>query len=113
MNHSWIDPRVAQVKVAGAKAYLLRHGWRPKPVPRPEVLLFEGPMADDGTPLTQVLPAAEHFSDYRMRMEDLIGTLGALENRYAVEILDEMLALPATNGAVEHSASEGVEANGR
>jgi hypothetical protein len=108
MNHSWIDPRVVRVKVAGAKAYLLRHGWRQKPFPRPEVLVFEGPMADDGTPLTQRLPAAEHYTDYRMCMEDLIGTLGAIENRYAVEILDEMLALSATNGAVEHPIPENV-----
>lgn len=110
---AWIDPRIAKVTVAGAKAYLIDHGWRPKPFPRPEVLVFEGPPADDGTPIVQWLPASERASDYRMRMEELLGSLGVLEKRYAGEILTEMLALPATNGAVEHSASEGVEANGR
>ena len=56
---AWIDPRIAKVTVAGARAYLLEHGWRPKPFPRPEVLLFEGPMADEGHPIEQILPASK------------------------------------------------------
>ena len=112
MNRSWIDPRIDGVTVAGARAYLLDHGWRPRPFPRPEVLVFEGPMSDEGRPIVQILPSGEHFVDYRMRMEELIGALGAIENRPAAEILTEMLALPSTNGAVEHSASESIEAKG-
>ena len=112
MNRSWIDPRIAKVSVAGARAYLLDHGWRPMSFPRPEVLVFEGPLADDGTPIIQILPSGEHFVDYRMRMEELIGALGAIENRPAAEILTEMLASPPTNGATKHTASEGVEAIG-
>ena len=113
MNRSaWIDPRIAQVSVAGARRYMVDHGWRLKPFPRPEVLVFEGPMADEGHPISLIVPSSEKFIDYRMRIEDLISALGVIENRYAVEILNEMLALPTTNGAVEHSASEGVEANG-
>ena len=112
MNRSWIDPRIAQVRVAGAKAYLLDHGWRPKPFPRPEVLVFEKPMAHEGRLITLLLPAGEYLVDYQQAMVDLIGSLGAIENRYAVEILNEMLALPATNGAVKHPVSEFVEAAG-
>ena len=113
MNRSaWIDPRINQVKVPGARAYLLAHGWRPKPFPRPEVLVFEGPMADEGHPITLILPSGEHFIDYRLRIEELISALGVIEKRYAVEILNEMLALPATNGVFEHPASETVEAAG-
>ena len=54
----------------------------------------------------------EKLVDYRMRIEDLISALGVIENRYAVEILDEMLALPSTNGTVEHSVSDGIKAAG-
>ena len=109
MNRSaWIDPRIALVKVAGAKAYLLDHGWRPRPYPRPEVLVFEGPLADDGTPIVQILPALEEVADYRMRIEDLISALGIIENRWAVTILEEMLALPSTNWVIEHSVSEAI-----
>ena len=110
---AWIDPRIDGVTVAGAKAYLLDHGWCPRPFPRPEVLVFEGPLADDGTPIVLILPGSDIFVDYRMRMEELIGALGAIENRPAVEILTEMLALPRTNGAIEHLVSETIESNGR
>ena len=59
-----------------------------------------------------MLPASERLVDYRMRMEELLGSLGVLEKRYAVEILNEMLALPSTNGTAKHSVSEAVEAAG-
>ena len=111
MNRSWIDPRIDGVTVAGARAYLLDHGWRPRPFPRPEVLVFEGLLADDGTPLVLILPGSDKFVDYRMRIEELIGALGAIENRPAVEVLTEILALPRTNGAIEHLVSENIEAN--
>ena len=109
---AWIDPRIDGVTVAGAREYLLDHGWRPRPFPRPEVLVFEGPMSDEGRPFVLILPGSDIFVDYRMRIEELIGALGAIENRPAVEGLMEILALPRTNGAVEHLASESIEAKG-
>ena len=47
-----------------------------------------------------------------MRIEELIGGLGAIENRSAGEILTEMLATRPTNGSIEHSPSESIEAKG-
>ena len=61
---AWIDPRIAQVTVSGARAYLLDHGWRPRPFPRPEVLVFEGPISDEGRPFVQILPSSDKFVDY-------------------------------------------------
>jgi hypothetical protein len=105
---AWIDPRVAQVTVAGVRAYLLQRGWVLKPYPRPELLVFEGP-ADDGEPIIQVLPSSERMLDYRMRVEELIGALSVLEDRPAVDILSDILnespaGMPAPNGAAASPA---------
>ena len=39
----WVDPRVQGVRVASLREYLEAHGWRRKPFPRPEVLVYWGP----------------------------------------------------------------------
>lgn len=95
-NHlaPWIDPRVRGVRVADVQAYLLRRGWKLRPSPRPQLLLFEGPPADDGEPLLQAVPSSESGSDFVQRIIDVITNLSVLEDRYAVEILNDML-MPA------------------
>ncbi len=92
MNLSpWIDPRVEKVRAANARAYMLRHGWNQRPFPRPELLLFAGPLADDGEPIELAVPATEGPSDYVQRIIELITSLAVLEDRPAVTVLDEML----------------------
>ena len=93
-DNPWIDPRVQAVRAADAQAYLRRHGWKPKPFPRPQVLLFEGPPADDGEPIAQVVPASEGGIDYLQCIINLITNLALLEDRYAVEVLNDMLRQP-------------------
>lgn len=111
MNYrAWIDPRIAQLTVAQVRAYMLRHGWRVKPFPRPEMLVFERPGADNGQPITVAFVSSEHLADYRLRSEELLGTLGLIENRYAVEILDEMLHATDGNGTVAQPHADGVPA---
>jgi hypothetical protein len=102
MNQSaWVDPRIDRVTVADVRSYLLDRGWRSRPFPGPELLVFEGPKDDDGEPIVQVLPSSERLRDYRMRVGDLIGALSAIEGRPAVDILNDMLAGTRTNGAVQ------------
>jgi hypothetical protein len=103
-SRSWVDPRIAQVKVADVRSYLLQRGWTPQPYPRPELLVFAGPLDDDGEPMIQVLPSDEKMADYPMRLEELIGVLGELEERYAVDVLSDILQAgssvpPSPNGA--------------
>jgi hypothetical protein len=103
-SRSWIDPRVAQVRVDAVRSYMLQHGWTLQPFPGPELLVFGGQMDDDGEPIELVLPSKETMLDYRMRVEDLIGALGVLEDRYAGDVLNDILqagaSAPApTNGA--------------
>jgi len=87
----WIDPRVASVRVPQIQAYLLQRGWKAQPSPRSQVLLFVGPQADDGEPIVQAVPAPERGSDYTQRIVDVITNLALLEDRYAVEILSDIL----------------------
>jgi hypothetical protein len=102
MSHStWIDPRIDRVTVSDVRAYLLARGWRLQPFPGPELLVFEGPKDDEGEPIVQVLPSSESLKDYRMRVEDLIGALGVIENRPATSILSDVLAGTHANGAAQ------------
>jgi hypothetical protein len=98
----WIDPRIRSVRVADVQAYLLGHGWRLRPYPRPELLVFEGPPADNGEPIVQVLPSSEELADFRQRVLELIAALAVIEDRPAADVLTDVLP---------HSG-EGLSANG-
>jgi hypothetical protein len=108
----WIDPRVHQVRPVQVEAYMIRHGWRSVPFPRPEVRLYEGPTADDGRPMTQLVPVATQVDDYGKRVIDLITNLAVIEQRRAVEVLEELLGVttPSGNGAVTNQAPDAAPA---
>ena len=90
-NRTWIDPRIAQVRVAGVRSYLSQHGWKEQTYPGPELLVFGGPVDDDGEPIIQVIPSDESMLDYPMRIEELIGALSVLEDRPAADVLTDLL----------------------
>ncbi len=96
----WVGPRIRSVRVADVRSYLSRHGWKPKPYPRPELLFFEGPLADNGEPIVQVLPAEERFADYQQRLVELITALAVIEDRPAADVLSDILrqGAPLPNG---------------
>jgi len=108
-NFGWIDLRVDRVSVDNVRTYLLSRGWRLQPYPGPELLVFEGPTDDDGEPILQVLPSSERLRDYRMRVVDLLGALSIIEDRPAVAILTDMLAMASGNGATEPSVRNGTD----
>ena len=108
-DNPWIDPRVQAVRAADAQAYLRRHGWKPKPFPRPQVLLFEGPPADDGEPIVQMVPASEGGSDYLQCIINLITSLALLEDRYAVEVLNDMLQQNPQESAPAPAGKDGAD----
>src|SRR5437867_9735281 len=91
--NAWVDPRIALVRAEDVKAYLLRRKWELTPRSDENMLVFFGPMDDSGlNPISFVMPASEKFSDFRPHMERLIGALGQIENRYAVDVLNDILA---------------------
>ena len=91
IGNPWVDPRIASVRPAAVQSYLLRRGWKRQPFPGPELWVFEGPLDDDGEPIIQVIPSSESLRDFRLRTEELIGAMSILEDRPAVEILNDIL----------------------
>ena len=75
----WVDPRIKSVKVADMQRYLLSHGWKGKPFPRPQLLVFEGPRFG-GEKVIQVLPSSEELADYQQRLLELITALAVIED---------------------------------
>jgi hypothetical protein len=104
----WVDPRVEQVRVADVQSYMLRHGWKPRPYPRPEALVFGGVLDDDGKEIIQVIPSSESLRDYRLRVVQLINALSVFEDRPPVAILNDILAENAAQTAV--NGQEGTNA---
>jgi hypothetical protein len=90
-NLAWVDPRVASVRVAALRSYLSTRGWKAKPYPGPELLVFEGPPDDDGEPIIQVVPSSEQMLDFHLRVTELIEALSVLEGRPAADILADIL----------------------
>jgi hypothetical protein len=87
----WVDPRVGQVKAASLHAYLQSRGWRPRPSPRPQLLVFEEPPRRGGKPVVQTVPASEEGSDYVDGVVHAITNLAVLERRHPVDVLDDIL----------------------
>ena len=107
----WIDPRVRQVKPADIQRYLLARGWRPISSPRRQLLFFEEPRGHQGKPVTQTVPASDGGSDYLDAVVRVITNLAALEDRFAGDVLSEILQQsaaeqPAVNGPGRPRGSE-------
>jgi hypothetical protein len=105
----WVDPRVKRVRVADVQAYLQRRGWTPRPAPRPQQLAFEQAVGNPDERAAIYLPSSEQFADYPQRVLEVITELAEIEDRYAVDVLDDILAGQARaepNGAARGEAHE-------
>jgi hypothetical protein len=99
----WIDPRIALVRPEGARGYLLRHGWRLLgPATNPLLELFEGPGEGEEAP-TVLVPLQVDDGPLLQRMIDLVGDLARWEDRWAVDVLTDIL---------RHQPTEPAPANG-
>ena len=96
----WIDRRVLSVRSAAALEYMRRHGWDAVPGPNENFQMFAGPIADSGRRVTQPVPLFEDTGEYVQRIIELITNIAILEDRTAVEVLEEMLGVtaPSANG---------------
>ncbi len=91
----WIDPRISQVRPEAAQSYLLSHGWKlVGPALNPLMLLFEGPENGEDTP-SVLLPLQLDEGPMLQRMIDLVADLSRFEDRWAVEVLSDILRQPA------------------
>jgi hypothetical protein len=111
-RNPWIDPRVVQLGPGQARAYLVRRGWKSLgPAGNPILEMFEGPDERDDTP-TVLVPLETDQGPMLQRMIELVGELARFEDRWAVDVLNEMLqpsvAAPANGPATHQPAKSGV-----
>jgi hypothetical protein len=103
-RNPWIDPRVLQVKSSDAEAYLRKRGWVRAKCANPNMNAFANS--------TNVVCVAQldHADDFSQRMIELISALAQIEDRYAVDVLSDILqpanALTPVNGAAAPQATE-------
>jgi hypothetical protein len=88
----WVDPRVKGVRVTDVRAYLQRRGWTARSAPRPQQLAFEQPAGSPDERAVIYLPSSEQFVDYPQRVLEVITELAEIEDRYAVDVLNDILA---------------------
>ncbi len=107
----WIDPRVWTLPLDAVISYLLDKEWRELPTDRDGFRIFEEPQASEseGGPFCQFVPDSEAGDDYAERMFELITGLAEVENRQAVAVIEDILAVtvrPSGNGASgDHTAA--------
>jgi hypothetical protein len=99
----WIDPRLYHVKAADLQAYLLHKGWVPVPPDRPGFLVFQEPTTGETGPLYQFVPLDEGWEGYPAQEYELIAALALIEDRFAGDVLTDIL---------KHSAAGASSANG-
>jgi hypothetical protein len=101
-RNPWIDPRIVDVRPEDARTYLLNQGWKPLgPAGNPDLLRFEATENGEEPP-TVLLPLQIDHGPMLQRMIDLVGEVALFEERYAGEVLNDMLriaSLSQTNGA--------------
>jgi hypothetical protein len=93
-RNPWIDPRILQVRPEAVRAYLLAHGWLYLgPAGIPDMLMFDTPQPRDDKPNVIVPLKLEHGSQVQ-RLIELIAEVALYENRYAGDVLTDMLRQP-------------------
>ena len=86
----WIDPRIERVRKAALESYLARRGWLQLSDSQTNFVSFEKPASDNFGPIVNV-PQLEHARDYVQRVIEVVSDLARAEDRYAVEVLDDIL----------------------
>jgi hypothetical protein len=85
------DERLAGIGLESVTMYLGGAGWKRRAeFPRADVVVFDGPVDDDGEPLTVVLPRDDGARDYRLRLGELLRTLAVVEARPPDEIAADL-----------------------
>lgn len=93
----WIDPRLYMVQVADIQAYLLGKGWNPVRSDRPGFLIFQEPTPSQDGPLYQFVPESQQWDGYTAWIHELIAAIAAIEDRYAGDVLTDILQKVSPN----------------
>jgi hypothetical protein len=108
-HNRWIDPRITQVRPEAAQAYLLSHGWKQiGPAVNPLMLMFDPPGDGNDAP-SVLLPLKIDEGSLLQRMIDLVADVSRFEDRWAVDVLSDILrqsseSVPASGSGMPLSA---------
>jgi len=114
----WIDPRVRELRPDQAVTYLLAHGWTPVEDRRPVSAFAPPPRrrpSRSGIVSLALVPNFERTAEFIEFMIRLVAVVAEHEGRWAVDVLNDMLATtpPATaNGAAKPRRSPRKKAAG-
>src|SRR6266545_7820632 len=78
----WVDPRLSSVRVENVQTYLLSKGWKKRPSPNPNTLIFEKLSKGGKQAFLQAMPSSEEFSDFSRHIAETITTLSEIEDRH-------------------------------
>lgn len=93
-RNPWIDPRILQVRPEAVQAYLLCHGWLYLGTAIvPDMLMFDTPQPRDDKP-NVILPLKLEHGSQVQRLIELIAEVALYEDRYAGDVLTDMLRQP-------------------
>jgi hypothetical protein len=102
-RNPWIDPRIVQAHPEDAQTYLTRHGWKlVGPASNPELLRYEIE-GDDNAP-TLFVPIRIGSGPALQWMIELVADLARFEDRWAVQVLQDILRQPADSAAANGPA---------
>ena len=73
----WVDPRVASVRLAAVRDYLVGRGWQLSHSPNPNLLRFEKPGEANGKPLYYFTPDIQ-AGNKKMATGDELKTFGSI-----------------------------------
>jgi hypothetical protein len=108
-RNPWVDPRVLELKPADAQGYLANHGWKAMAPYSVNLTAYSRPGEAADGPVVYVLTRQDAL-EYPQRMIELVAALAFAEDRWAVDVLSDILqaknALTPVNGAAAPQATE-------
>ena len=98
-RNPWIDPRILQLHPEAVRAYLLAREWQYLgPAEVPDLLMFDTPQPRGDKP-NVLLPTSLDHPHQVQRMIDLVADVALHEDRYAGDVLTDMLQTASTTAA--------------
>lgn len=70
--------------------YLESTGWKKVDHPNNRIILFHGPLDDEGLPLELVVPRSVVYEDALVRLAEVINTLATLQRKSPRSIVNEI-----------------------
>jgi hypothetical protein len=98
-RNPWIDPRILQLRPEAVQAYLLSNGWEYLgPATAPDMLMFDTPQPRGDKP-NVLLPLKLEDGAYVQRLIELVGDVALHEDRWAVDVLNDILRQPVDSAS--------------